>query len=326
MAEAEKKPKVLVTRKIPEKGLSLLREKVNLEIWPHDDIPIPRKELLSRAPSLHGIIALPSDSIDGEFFQRASLLKIVSHYAVGYDNIDVAEATKHHVVVTNTPDVLTQATADIAFALILGAARRTGEAERFLRSGKWQSWGPELLLGREVYGSTLGIVGLGRIGRAVAKRARGFDMSLCHTGNTPRDDLETGSRWLPLEELFRTAHIVSLHCPLTEKTRHLVNRKTLGLMKPGAILINTGRGGLVDQEALYEALSEGKLAAAGLDVFDPEPLPATHPLLTLENLMALPHIGSASVTAREGMAVMAARNILAVLVEGTAPLSRVMPE
>jgi glyoxylate reductase len=236
----------------------------------------------------------------------------------------VAEAAKRHIVVTNTPDVLTEATADIAFGLILGASRRMGEAERLVRKGAWKSWGPTLLLGQDVYGATLGIVGLGRIGRAVARRARGFSMKILHTGHTQEDDPETGSRWVPLEELLASSDILSLHCPLNEDTRHLINRNTLKLMKPSAVLVNTGRGGLVHQEDLYEALARGVITAAGLDVFDPEPFPADHPLLSLENVLALPHIGSASVAAREGMAVLAAENLLAVL-EGREPPCRVTP-
>ncbi len=324
MRKNEKRPRVLVTRKIPEKGLELLRDKVALDIWDYDDIPIPREELYAKAPRLHGILALLSDAMDADFFDRAPNLKVVSNYAVGYDNIQVQEATKRNIVVTNTPDVLTEATADLAFALILGTSRRMGEAERLIRRGKWKSWGPTLLLGRDVYGATLGIVGLGRIGKAVARRARGFSMKLFHTGRTREDDPETGSCWLPLEELLASSDIVTLHCPLDESTRHLINRKTLRLMKPSAILVNTGRGGLIDQEALYEALAAKKIAGAGLDVFDPEPFPADHPLLSLENLLALPHIGSASVAAREGMAVLAARNLLAVL-EGEEPPCRISP-
>jgi len=318
------KPKVLVTRRIPEKGLALLRDRVELDIWDYDEIPIPREELYARAPALDGIIALLSDFMDKDFFQRAPRLKVVSNYAVGYDNIQVAEAAKHNIVVTNTPDVLTEATADIAFGLILGASRRMGEAERLVRKGEWKSWGPTLLLGHDVYGTTLGIVGLGRIGKAVARRARGFSMKILHTGRTRENDPETGSRWVPLEELLASSDILSLHCPLNESTRHLINRKTLSLMKPSAVLVNTGRGGLVHQEDLYEALAKGVIAAAGLDVFDPEPFPADHPLLSLENVLALPHIGSASVAAREGMAMLAAENLLAVL-EGKEPPCRVVP-
>ena len=324
MTWSGKKPKVLVTRKIPEKGLELLRNRVELDLWDYNDIPIPKEELYARAPALDGIIALLSDSMDGAFFCRAPNLKVVSNYAVGYDNVQVDEAVKRNIVVTNTPDVLTEATADLAFALILGASRRIGEAERLIRKGEWKSWGPTLLLGQDVYGASLGILGLGRIGKAVARRAGGFSMKIFHTGRSREDDAETGSRWLPLEELLAASDIVSLHCPLNESTRHIINRETLNLMKPSAVLVNTGRGGLVDQDALYEALSAKRIAAAGLDVFDPEPFPANHPLLSLENVLALPHIGSASIAAREGMAVLAAQNLLAVL-EGKEPPCQVAP-
>ena len=256
-----------------------------------------------------------------ETIMQAAAQKHIPRTQVLYDSV-VEEAIKRNILVTNTPDVLTEATADLAFALILGTSRRIGEAERLIRKGEWKSWGPTLLLGQDVYGSSLGIVGLGRIGKAVARRARGFNMTIFHTGRTQEDDPETGSRWLPLEELLASSDIVTLHCPLDENTRHIINREALNLMKSSAILVNTGRGGLIDQDALYEALAEKRIAAAGLDVFDPEPLPAGHRLLSLENILPLPHIGSASIAAREGMAVLAAKNLLAVL-EGKEPLCRV---
>ncbi|MCF7936011.1 MAG: D-glycerate dehydrogenase [Synergistales bacterium] len=316
----EKKARIFVTRRIPEAGLARLREETAMTLWDRSEEIVPRERLMEMAPQIEGLLALPSESIDREFFEAASRLRIVSNYAVGYDNIDVQAARDAGVMVANTPDVLTDATADLAFALILTACRRVAEGERLVRSGRWKSWGPELLLGKEVTGASLGIVGLGRIGMAVAERAAGFRMPLFYTGTGPKEEARrVGADWLEIGELLATCEIVSLHCPLTPETYHLIGEEELGLMRDDAVLINTGRGGLVDQEALYRALKEGRVAAAGLDVFEPEPLPADHPLLTLDNCVAAPHIGSASRKARDAMAELAAANLLAGLRGGEPP-------
>jgi glyoxylate reductase len=240
---------------------------------------------------------------------------VISQCAVGYDNIDVAAATARGIPVGNTPGVLTDATADFAFTLLMAAARRVGEAVDFVRAGHWQTWGLTLLLGQEVYGATLGIVGLGRIGRAVARRARGFDMQVLYHDavRRPKAEAELGVAYRPLDDLLRESDFVTLHTSLTDETQGLIDARALALMKPTAILINTSRGPVVDTEALYQALKAGQIAYAALDVTDPEPLPAGHKLLTLPNVLVAPHIASATVTSRTQMAIMAVENLLAGL-------------
>ena len=247
--------------------------------------------------------------------------------ATGFDNIDVAAATARGVLVTRTPGVLSETTADFAFALVLAAARRVVEGDRYVREGNWKTWGPETLLGGDVYGATLGIVGLGGIGREVARRARGFGMRVLYTGPARKPDAERelAVEFRPLEDLLRESDFVTLHAPLTPETRQIINERTLRLMKPAAVLVNTGRGPLVDQNALYEALRSGVIAAAALDVTDPEPIHADDPLLSLPNLIVTPHIASASVATRSRMALLAAENLLAGL-RGEVPEHAVNPE
>jgi glyoxylate reductase len=255
-------------------------------------------------------------------------LRVISTVAAGYDNVDVAAATARKIAVCNTPvPALHEATADLTFALILAVARRLGEAERYIRAGRWTFWSPQLLLGSDVYGRTLGIVGLGRIGQAVARRARGFGMTLLYTGRNRRPDAEDalGARYVALDDLLRQSDFVSLHVPASAETRHIIGAPQLALMKPTAYLINAGRGALVDGAALTEALRTGQIAGAGLDVFDPEPIGGDHPLLAFENVVGVPHVGGASLFTRERMAETAARNLLAVL-NGTPPPSCVNPE
>jgi len=246
---------------------------------------------------------------------RAKKLKIVSNYAVGYDNIDLEEATKRGIMVTNTPGVLTETTADLTFALLMATARRIVEGDKFVRAGKWKTWGPMLLLGQDIYGATLGLIGLGRIGYAVAKRAKGFDMKVMYYDQVRNEkaEQELGLEFVTLEKLLKESDFVSIHVPLTPQTRHLINEKTLSLMKKNAILINTARGPIVDEKALYEALVNNRIAGAGLDVMDPEPPSMDNPLLRLDNVVLLPHIGSASVATRTKMAIMAAENLVAGL-------------
>ncbi len=296
---------VLVTRQLPFPALDRLGIAHDLDVWP-ERLPPPPDELQRRAADAEGILSLLSDRIDEPLMAAAPELRAISNYAVGYDNIDLAAAAARGIRVGNTPDVLTDATADLAFALLLAVARKLPEAQRDVRAGNWLTWEPAHPLGQEVHGSTLGIIGYGRIGRAVAKRAEGFDMTVIHTG-TPR------APGLSLEELLERSDFVSIHAPLTPETHHLIDAAALAGMRPSAILINTARGPLVDQQALIAALEHGTIAGAGLDVTDPEPVPADDPLLAAPNLIVLPHIGSATHTARGRMADMAVENLLAGL-------------
>jgi glyoxylate reductase len=308
------KPKVFVTRVIPDKGLDLVKDFCDVDLWT-DELPPPREELLKRAQGVEGLLCLLTDKIDGEVMDAAGPpLKVISNFAVGYDNIDVNAATARSIPVGNTPDVLTDATADFAFALMMSAGRRILEADRFVRAGKWKTWGPMLLLGVEVGGATLGLVGFGRIGKAMAKRAAGFDMRVIYYDprKTQPDPALNATR-VDFETLLAESDFISLHTPLTPDTHHLIDAEALSKMKPAAVLVNTSRGPVVDHEALCSALKERRIFAAALDVTDPEPLPVDHPLLTLENLVIMPHIASASTTARSNMAWMAAGNLIAGL-------------
>ena len=304
------KPKVFVARLIPEKGLDLIREFCDADIWP-DELPPPHEEIIRRVRDVDGIVSLLTDKIDAAVMDAAPRLKVISNFAVGVDNVDVAAATARKLPVGNTPGVLTDATADQAFALLLAAARRVVEAEKFVRAGKWITWSPGLLLGADLVGATLGIIGFGRIGQAVAKRAQGFDLRVIYYDPTAQPVF--GASSVDLDTLLRESDFVSLHVPLTSATRHLVNAEFLSKMKPTAILVNTSRGGVVDQSALYEALKSKRISAAALDVTDPEPLPMNSPLLELENCLIVPHLGSASKHTRDMMSVLAAQNLIAGL-------------
>jgi len=306
--------------------MDLLRGGADVRVWDQNEVPPPRDVLLREASQAFGLVSLLTDRIDDELLSQAPKLRVVANYAVGYDNIDVDAATRRGVVATNTPDVLTETTADLAWALLMAAARRVVEADAFTRSGKWRSWQPELLLGQDVHGRTLGLVGLGRIGAAVARRAQGFGMRVLYHDVVRREDLEgkLGIQFRPLESVLVESDFVSLHTPLTPQTRHLINADRLRSMKPTAVLVNTSRGPVIDEAALYEALKNGTIWAAGLDVFEREPLATDSPLLTLPNLIALPHVASASFETRSRMAEMAAANCLAVLA-GRAPANPINP-
>jgi glyoxylate reductase len=317
---------IVVTRGIPEPALDLLRTAGDTWVSPHDR-PLELEELHQAVAGADAVVALLHDRIDDALLEAAGpRLRIVANVAVGYDNIDVESCTRRGVIVTNTPGVLTDATADIALALILMSTRRLGESERLVRSAKGWSWNMFFQLGSGAQGKTLGIVGLGQIGRATAHRARALGMEIAYCGRRRADaavEAELGARYLAFEELLETADVVSLHCPLTPETRHLIDAATLGRMKPTAFLINTTRGPVVDEAALVEALRDGTIAGAGLDVYEHEPI--VHPgLLGLENVVLLPHLGSATVETRTAMAVLAAKNVLAVL-RGEAPLAQVEP-
>jgi glyoxylate reductase len=308
------KPKVFVTRAIRDQGLDLVREFCEAEIWP-DELPPGREVLLQKVRGLDGLLCMLTDKIDAELLDAAGPgLKVVSNHAVGFDNIVVPDATARGIAVGNTPGILTDATADFAFALLMAAARRVTEAERYVRAGKWKTWGPSVLLGADFVGATLGLVGFGRIGRAVAKRASGFEMRVIYFDPTATPDPALNASPVgSLDELLRQSDFVSLHVPLTPETRHLVNADFLRKMKPNAVLVNTARGSVVDQSALYAALKNKQIFAAALDVTDPEPLPLDSPLLTLENCIIAPHIASASEKTRNDMAVLAANNLIAGL-------------
>ena len=309
------KDKVFVTRRIPEPGLDLLRKNSQVVVWP-DALPPEREAMLDNVRGAAAILCLLSDRIDAQLMDAAGGgLKVISNYAVGYDNIDVAEATRRRIPVGNTPGALTEASADHAFALLMAAARRVTEGDQQVRSGGWKTWEPMGLLGADIHGATLGIIGYGRIGQAMARRARGFEMRVLFYDPTHPDELDaaTGAIKTSLDELLEESDFVSLHAPLTEKTSGLLNAATFGQMKRGAVLVNTARGGLIDQKALAAALGSGWLGGAALDVSDPEPLPMDHPLLQLDNLVITPHIASASRSTREKMSLMAVENVIAGL-------------
>jgi glyoxylate reductase len=308
------KPKVFVTRIIPDRGLDLVKDFCDADVW-EGELPPSREELLKRARGVDGLLSLLTDKIDAEVMDAAGpQLKVISNFAVGFDNIDVNAATARKIPVGNTPDVLTDSTADFAFALMLSAGRRMLEGDRYVRAGKWLTWGPKLLLGIEMKGTTLGLVGFGRIGKAMARRAVGFDMRVIYYDpNETRYDQDVKASPVDFEDLLAESDFISLHTPLTPATHHLINAEALSKMKPNAILINTSRGPVVDLDALYEALRSKRIFAAGLDVTEPEPLPADHPLLTLDNVIVVPHIASASKVARDKMAWTAAKNLISGL-------------
>jgi lactate dehydrogenase-like 2-hydroxyacid dehydrogenase len=308
------KPTAFITRQLPEEAQQIVCAAADVEVWP-EDLPPPREILCQKAAQVEGVLCLLTDKIDAALLDRAPRLRVVSQMAVGYDNIDVAACTARNIPVGNTPGVLAETTADLAFALILTVARRIVEADQWTRAGEWKTWSPMLLTGRDVYRSTLGIVGMGNIGYAVARRAAGFDMPILYAHPRPHEEAERqlGARRVSLEELLAQSDFVSLHTPLSATTRHLIGPAQLALMKPTAYLVNAARGPIVDQKALYAALTSGVIAGAGLDVFEVEPVPADEPLLHLSNVVTLPHIGSASIATRTHMAILAAENLVAGL-------------
>lgn len=304
--------RIFITRLIPDLGLTLVKEHFPApEIWKHD-LPPTREQLLENVRGVDGLLCLLTERIDAELMDAAGpQLKVISSMSVGVDHIDIAEATKRVIPVGNTPGVLTDATADQAFALLLAAARRIVEGVDYIRDGQWTTWHPQLLLGADMVGATLGIVGFGRIGQAVAKRAQGFDMRVIY--HSPNAKPAFGAKPVDLDTLLRESDFISLHVPLTPETKHLVNADFLSKMKPSAILVNTARGGVVDQIALYDALKSKQIFAAALDVTDPEPLPMDSPLLELDNCIIVPHLGSASKWTRDQMSKLAAENLIAGL-------------
>jgi glyoxylate reductase len=321
-----RRSKVYVTRLIPEKGIQLLRDQVEVDVH-EGELPPSKEVIIQHTRDKDGLLSLLTDTIDSEVMDSCPGLKVISNYAVGYDNIDVAAATKRGIVVTNTPGVLTETVADFAWALLMACARRIVEADKSTRLGEWKTWGPTMLLGVDIAGKTLGIIGAGRIGSSVARRATGFGMRILYTDVVRSEELEkqTGARFVDLDTLLRESDFISLHVSLTKETEHLIAKPEFDKMKPTAILINTSRGPVVDQKDLYDALVSGKILRAGLDVFVTEPIPASDPLLKLKNVVVTPHIASASVETRDKMAEVAAQNLLDALF-GRTPRFTVNPE
>lgn len=307
-------PQVFITRRLPTQ-LQRLEEIANVEVWTKRQPP-PYQVLLEKVKKVNGLLCLLTDRIDRHLLEGGMSLRAISQMAVGYDNIDIGAATARGIPVGHTPGVLTDATADLTWALLMVAARRIVEADRFVRAGKWQTWEPDLLLGPNIAGATLGIIGFGRIGQAMARRAKGFDMRVLYTSRH-RCDLELeqklGVEFTNFETLLQLSDFVTIHTPLSPETNSLFEENEFALMKKSAILINTSRGAIINPNALYKALSSGEIAGAAIDVTEPEPIPTDSPLLTLDNLIITPHIGSASLQTRDKMASMAIDNLIAGL-------------
>jgi glyoxylate reductase len=324
-------PKAALTRILPDAGMDALRQaesagEIELAVWP-DELPPGPEALAELLHGCEGAITLVTDPIGAELLDAEPQLKVISNFAVGFDNIDVDAATERGVVVCNTPGVLTETTADLAWALLMAAARRVVEGADYVRAGKWLTWGPTLLMGADVHHATLGVVGFGRIGKEVAKRGRGFEMRILAFDAYPDEEAAQalGVTFVDLDTLLAESDFVTLHTTLNEETHHLIGADQLRGMKRTAILINAARGPVVDTEALVEALRGGQIGGAALDVTDPEPIPADHPLVSMPNVVIVPHIASASVATRNKMAEMAANNLLAAL-KGERPAHIVNPE
>ncbi len=308
-------PKVFVTRQILDPALELIAQSAQVEVWP-EELPPPPEVLREKSAQVDALLTNVMDRIDGPLLDAAPGLKVISQLSVGLDNVDLPEATRRGVPIGYTPGVLAKSTADLAFALLMAAARRIGESERWVRQGNWQlAHHPMHWLGVDIHESTLGIIGMGQIGHEVAKRARGFDMRVLYHSRTRKPELESrhAMEYAELPDLLGASDFVSLHIPLTEETRHYIGEGELRLMKPTAVLVNAARGPVVDPQALYTALKEGWIYAAGLDVPEPEPIPADDPLLSLDNVVVTPHLGSAALPTRLNTMLLAARNLLAGL-------------
>lgn len=320
------KPKVYVSRLLPKPAMDRIHAFCDAEVW-EGELPPPRETLLAKVRNSEGLLSLLTDKVDAELMDKAPKLKVISNCAVGFDNIDVPEATKRGIIVGNTPGVLTDTTADFAFTLLMAAARRVVEGDKQVRAGLWKTWGPMILLGQDIHGATLGIIGLGRIGAAIARRAKGFGMRLLYFDVVRQKKLEDelSVQYSEFDKLIAESDFITIHTNLTPETHHLIGAKQFEKMKKTCILVNTSRGPIVDNTALYEALRSGKIGFAALDVTEPEPLPANHPLLTLDNVIVTPHIASASVVTRTKMGVMAADNLIAGL-KGEMPPNPVNPE
>ncbi|MCT4785184.1 2-hydroxyacid dehydrogenase [Exiguobacterium aestuarii] len=317
------KKRIYITRRLPEEAVAPLRDHYDVRMWEHEGESVPREVLLEEVASAHALWTMLSDTIDREVFERATNLEVVSNLAVGYNNIDLNAAKEKGVIVTNTPDVLTETTADLTFGLMMMTARRLGEAERDLRAGEWKSWLPMGYVGMDLYQAKLGIIGMGRIGEAVARRARGFDMEVLYHNRTRRHESESmyGFTYAEINELLTKSDFVVVLAPLTDETRGMLGAEEFAKMKETSIFINVARGEIIDEQALYEALKAKKIWGAGLDVFTKEPVNLDHPLLTLPNVTTLPHIGSASIRTRLAMMALNRDAIVNVL-EGKEPKNR----
>lgn len=309
------KPKVVVTRILPPEAMGMLTDRYEVVVWPEEDLPASRDFLEHELHDAHALLCLLTDRIDKELLSKAQQLKAISTMAVGYNHIDIQAARGRGITVTNTPDILTETTADLAFTLLLATARRVVEASDFLRHGKWQTWSPMLLTGQDVFGATLGIFGMGRIGEAVVRRALGFNMKVLYHNRSRKPDAENqyGITYATKQDLLEQSDFVLILTPYSSETANMIRYEHLTLMKPTACLINVARGGIVNETDLYQALVDKRIWAAGLDVFDVEPVRVDHPLLSLDNVVTLPHIGSASISTRKKMAALAAANIVEIL-------------
>lgn len=318
------KEKIYITRKLPASVVKKLEGEFHIEMWDQEEEAVPREVLLEKVKDARAVLCMLTETIDEEVLDAAPDLKIISNMAVGYNNIDVEAATKREIIVTNTPGVLTETTADLTFALMMATARRLVEASDYLRTGKWETWSPMQLTGMDIHGATLGIIGFGRIGQALAKRAAGFGMNILYYNRSqkPEAEKETAAQYTALDDVLRKSDFISILLPYSEEIHHLISEKELRLMKNTAILINTARGGIIDEAALYDALKNEVIWAAGLDVFEKEPIHPQHPLLTLPNVVTLPHIGSASIATRMKMAELAVDNLYNALL-GVGSIKRV---
>ena len=314
------KKTIYITRKLPGEIVDKLSSQFHVKMWSEENVPVPRDVLLKEIEEVDGLICLLTEKIDEEVLSKAKQLQVISNIAVGYNNIDIQTATEKGMIVTNTPGVLTETTADLTFALLMAAARRVVEGSDYLRSGEWGAWSLMQMTGQDIYGATLGIIGLGRIGEALVKRAHGFDMNVLYHNRTRKLEKEEqlGIHYREMRDLLQQSDFVCLLLPYSPEVHHLIGKEELSLMKKDAILINTARGGIVDEEALYHSLKDGEIWGAGLDVFEQEPVSLDHPLLSLPNVVTLPHIGSASVKTRMKMAHLASDNMLSVLTGGEA--------
>nr|WP_251027768.1 D-glycerate dehydrogenase [Bacillus sp. ISL-41] len=309
------KPYVYITRKLPDDTIAELTELFEVKMWEQEDTPAPREVILKEAQKASALITMLSDKVDMEVLSAGNNLKVVANLAVGFDNIELEAATKRGIIVTNTPDVLTETTADLTFALLVASARRIVEAAEYIKDGKWDGWSPYLLAGHDVFGKTIGIVGMGKIGEAVARRAKGFGMEILYHNRSRKHEAEKelGAVYSSFDDLVAKSDFVVSLAPLTPETRNLFTADVFAKMKQNAIFINAGRGPVVDEQALYDALKNGEIAGAGLDVFEKEPISSEHPLLELPNVTAIPHIGSASTETRTAMIQLCCTNVKAVL-------------
>ncbi|MEG9298830.1 D-glycerate dehydrogenase [Mangrovibacillus sp. Mu-81] len=318
------KPFIYITRKLPQDAVEPLKQEYQVEMWEREDVPVPRDILLQKSQKASALLTMLSDKVNEELLEHADALRVVANLAVGYDNVDLEAAKQKGVVICNTPDVLTDTTADLTFALLMTAARRIVEADRYIKEGQWKSWSPLLLAGADVHHKTIGIVGMGNIGEAVARRAKGFDMEVLYHNRSRKPHAEEvlGAEYASLDELLGKSDFVVVLAPLTPETHGLFQKEQFQAMKKSAFFINAARGPIVDEEALTEALKTGEIAGAGLDVFVTEPIDPDHPLLSLDNVVTLPHIASSSTETRHAMMNLCVENIQAVL-KGDKPKTRV---